>query len=160
MVEKSIEEVIGEELSLDDRRVALDFVAFLRETGVDFVRDQGYWRDKVYFLVQYHHDCVCFIAVNDPDEPENRWTVWSDDMSPAYLANDAIESELKGIAWEHVDLCGNCGSCGGGRNKLIFGKEFERVCVCTFRFDNPGINDLPFLKKMVEIRKQELLEKK
>lgn len=31
MVEKSIEEIINEELSLDDKTVALDFVAFLRE---------------------------------------------------------------------------------------------------------------------------------
>ena len=159
MIEKSIEEIINEELSSDDKIVALDFITFLRENELDFVRDRGYWRDKIYFLVQYDNECVCFISIKDPDEIENRWTVWSDDMSSTYLADNDIENALKITAWEHVDLCGHCGSCGGGRKKNIFGKEFDEVCGCTFRFDNPQRNDLKFMKKMVEIRKRELLER-
>lgn len=130
MNEKPVEEIINEELSADDRAVALDFAAFLRDNELEFVRDRGYWRDKIYFLVQYNHECVCFMAINDPDEKET--------------------------AWKHVDLCGHCGSCGGGKDKVIFGKKFDRVCGCTFRFDNPDRNDLSFMKKMVELKIREL----
>jgi len=48
-------------------------------------------------------------------------------------------------------------NCGGGRRKVIFGKEFNDVCGCTFRIDNPKNDDLPFLKKMVEIRMKEIV---
>lgn len=67
-----------------------------------------------------------------------------------------VEEEIKEIAWKQVDRCGNCGSCGGGRKKVIFGREFDGVCGCTFRVDNPGAKELLFLKKMVEIRKNEI----
>ena len=78
---------------------------------------------------------------------------------PQILQDYPIENELREIAWKHVDTCGNCGSCGGGRKKNIFGKEFDRVCVYTFRIDNPDERDLLFMKKMVEIRKEEILKK-
>ncbi|MDE7202576.1 MAG: hypothetical protein K2O91_11915 [Lachnospiraceae bacterium] len=70
-----------------------------------------------------------------------------------------MEEEVKNIAWKYVDHCGNCGSCGGGKQKIVFGKRFERVCGCTFRIDNPMATDLPFLKKMVELRKNDILNK-
>ena len=63
----------------------------------------------------------------------------------------------KKIALKHVDTCGNCGSCGGGKPKVIFGKKFDRVCGCTFRVDNPDEKELLFLKKMADIRKNEIL---
>lgn len=119
------------------------------------MKDCGYWIDKHYYLAKFYESCVCFISIKDPDEKENRWTVWSDDMD---TPDDVpIEPALREAAWKHVDFCGACGSCGGGRRKTIFGKTFENVCVCTFRFDNPEAGDLPFLKKLVDIRKRALL---
>lgn len=64
--------------------------------------------------------------------------------------------KIKETAWKHIDRCGHCGSCGGGRHKVIFGKEFNDVCGCTFRVDNPDPEDLMFLEKMAEIRKKEI----
>lgn len=158
-IEKSIEDIIIEKLDSDIQKAALEFTSFLRENGLKFLRDRGYWRDKIYFQVQYQEDCVCFIAIKDPDEKEISWTVWSDDMDSAYLTENVMEDELIQTAWEHVDFCGNCGSCGGGRKKRIFGKEFAGVCGCTFRFDDPGMNELAFMKKMVELKKRELCAK-
>ncbi|WP_124100358.1 hypothetical protein [Ruminococcus sp. Marseille-P6503] len=112
---------------------------------MEFVKDNGYWKDKIYYLIKFRDECVCFIAIKDPDEPENLWTIWSDD-SKAY-EESSVEEDIKGIAWNHVNLCGNCGSCGGGRHKIIFGRSFEKVCGCTFRIDNPKVSDLPFFKK-------------
>ena len=108
--------------------------------------------------MKYVEKCVCFIAINDPDEPENRWTVWSDDMESELLEKYPVGNEVKERAWQHIDHCGNCGSCGGGRRKVVFGREFDKVCGCTFRADNPAFDDLPFLKIMVEIRIKEIEE--
>lgn len=86
-----------------------------------------------------------------PEEPDNSWTVWSDDMDSEVLANYPIAQEIKETAYSHVDHCGMCGACGGGRKKNIFGKEFDDICGCTFRVDNPNHEDLVFLKEMVKI---------
>lgn len=68
---------------------------------------------------------VASIAINDPDEPENLWTVWSN--VNAAVRTDIMDDGIKNSAWNHIDFCGNCGSCGGGKNKIIFGKEFNRM---------------------------------
>lgn len=150
MNEPSIKDCIFGELSADDRDIVLDFVNYLEEKRLTFYKDNcECWKDKIYYWVKCGDKCVCFIAINDPDEKENRWTVWSDDMElpEEYL----VSNNIKESAWWHIDHCGNCGSCGGGRRKEVFGKIFENVCGCTFRVDNPDHNDLIFLKVMVDI---------
>ena len=63
------------------------------------------------------------------------------------LSNAPVENKVKEVAWKHIDNCGHCGSCSGGRHKVIFRKEFNDVCGCTFRIDNPTSDVLFFLKK-------------
>ena len=156
MDEKYISDFITENLSLHDKKIALDFIDFLKNQGCELIKDNGYWKNKIYYLVKWQNKYVCFIAIKDPDEPHNRWTVWSDDMSSDFLSIQEEDVSLKQSAWTHVDLCGKCGSCGGGRKKIIFGKTFDNVCGCTFRFDNPNSNDLTTLKKIAEIRIKEI----
>ena len=103
-------------------------------------------RQNIYW-VKLDDKCVCFIAIADTDEPENFWTVWSDDCKAHEDAS--VSDEIKNIGWRWVDLCGNCGSCDGGKEKVIFGKSFPSVCGCTFRIDNAVQTDLLFLKEMV-----------
>ncbi len=156
----NIKDHINRELSSADREIALDFVDFLEDNKLIFYRDTGgCWKDKIYYWVKSGDKCVCFIAINDPDEKENRWTVWSDDMASEQLEDCTEADEIKEMAWKHIDHCGNCGSCGGGRHRIIFGKEFNDVCGCTFRVDNPDRDELKFLKKMVEIRIKEIQER-
>ncbi len=150
-----IENYIEENLTDEARQTAMEVVNYLRTNEIEVVKDNGYWKDKIYYLMKRGNECVCFIAINDPDEPENLWTIWSDDST--VYEDSSVEEEIKNIAWQYVDLCGNCGSCGGGKNKIVFGKSFERVCGCTFRVDNPKAGDLPFLKKMVDLRKNDIL---
>lgn len=155
---KEIEGYIKECLEGDDREIALDFVDYLIENQMVFYKDNcDCWKDKIYYWVKFKEECVCFIAIKDCDEPENRWTVWFDE-SKAYEA-DAAEEEIKAAAWKYIDYCGHCGSCGGGAAKTVFGKNFENVCGCTFRIDNPILNDLSFMKKMTELRKNEIIAK-
>ena len=157
MIEPSIEEYICRELLLDEQEIALDFIEFLKENNLIFYKDNcDCWKNKIYYWVKLDDECVCFIAIKDPDEKDNHWTVWSDDMGSEWLEQCAVENIIKEIAWKHIDHCGHCGSCGGGQRKVIFGKEFNDVCGCTFRTDNPTSDDLFFLKKMVEIRIKEI----
>ncbi len=147
----NIENLISKELVGNDQIVANELVKYLRENNFEFYRDEcDCWKDKSYFWVKYKDDCVCFIAIKDPEEPKNRWTVWSDDICSEYLSDQSIDETLKQIALENVDECGHCGSCGGGKPKVIFGREFDAVCGCTFRFDNPKLSDLQFIKYMIE----------
>lgn len=150
MTEPNIEDYVLNELSADDRDIALDFINYLKDSRLTFYKDNcECWKDKIYYWVKCGDKCVCFIAINDPDEKDNRWTVWSDDMElpEKYPVSDSIKES----AWRHIDHCGNCGSCGGGRSKEVFGRVFDNVCGCTFRVDNPDIDDLAFLKVMVDI---------
>ena len=154
----SIETSIAEHLSGEMKQTALELTEYLKAGSLTFYRDTGNcWKNKIYYWVMYDGECVCFIAVADPDEPENHWTVWSED-SPAYETPD-VDDEIREIGWKHIGHCGSCGSCGGGKEKIIFGKRFPRVCGCTFRIDNAAQKELPFLKTMVELRLNELRKK-
>ena len=157
MTNLSIKDYICKELALTEQQIALDFVSYLENKGLTFYKDNcDCWKDKIYYWVKSGEKCVCFIAIKDPDENENHWTVWSDDMGSEWLENYLVDDRVKELAWENISHCGHCGSCGGGRRKVIFGKEFNDVCGCTFRIDNPAVDDLPFLKAMVEIRIKEI----
>lgn len=149
-MQKQIENDIKENLSGEAQTTALEFVGFLRSNNIEFYKDESScWKDKIYYHIKFNGECVAFISIRDPDEPNNLWTVWSDDCKA--FENDISDNEIKNTAWSHIDFCGRCGSCGGGKTKTVFGKEFKGVCGCTFRIDNPKQSDLPFLKKMVEI---------
>ena len=150
MTDCRIEECIIRELCSNEKETALAFVAFLREQNLVFHKDQGaYWKDKNYYWVKQNDECVCYIAVRNPDEPENRWTVWSADMESEWLENYPVNDGIRETAWKCIDCCAHCGSCSGGRRKVVFGRVFDEVCGCTFRIDNPKTEmDLTFLKTM------------
>ena len=155
---KPMETYIAEHLSGEMKETALAFADFLKEQNLTFYRDTcECWKDKIYYWVKRNGECVCFIAVADPDEPENHWTVWSEDSS--CYENADVCGDVRNTGWKYVGHCGNCGSCGGGKEKTIFGKRFPRVCGCTFRIDNAVREDLPFLKTMVNLRLDELRKK-
>lgn len=157
-MEKQIENYIEEYLDGDAKKVATEFVSFLREVNVEFYKDNcPCWRDKVYYWLKYGSACVGFLAIKDPDEPENLWTVWCDDGNTDWSLTHGMDDALIRIGHANIDYCGFCGSCGGGRTRVILGRSFDNVCNCTFRFDNPTGKDLPFIKRMVEIRKNDIL---
>ena len=154
MMTKQIEDYIRENLKGKLQITALEFVAFLRKKNICFYKDNSFcWKNKIYYWIKFKNECIAFIAIKDPDEPDNLWTVWSEDSS-AYK-NASVSDEIKNIGWQYVNHCGSCGSCGGGKKKIIFGKSFPQVCGCTFRIDNATQEELPFLKTMVDLRIKE-----
>lgn len=161
MTDSGIEAHIRRELPPEDQETALAFTRFLTDSRLEFHRDDStYWKSRIYYWVRSGEECVCFIAIRNPDEPQNHWTVWSADMASEQLAKAPADDSMKAIAWKHVGHCGRCGSCGGGRRRVIFGRAFDDVCGCTFRIDNPGQDALPFLKEMIKLRIGEIRSRK
>jgi len=157
MTETKIEAYIKKMFIGNDLQNALEFVAFLRENGMIFERGTGYWADKLYWMIKYHNGYVCFILIDN--EKINDWIIWSDDSGSECFTDFSINEHMKKIAWENVDFCGNCGSCehSGGTSKIIFGKNFDKVCITTFKFINPNDENLNCLKELVQIRMKGIL---
>ncbi len=116
---------------------------------------KGYWEDKLYWLVDYKGVSVCHILINGYEE--GHWTIWSDESDSNSFEDFPLDEHLKEIAWKNVDFCGNCGYCTGGTHKTVFGKEFDNVCRTTMIFSNPNAETLEFMKKMVLIRKHDII---
>ena len=131
MAEQEIERIIGEALKGEARKNALDFVAFLRENEMLLERGRGYWEDKLYWLIKYKNEYVCFMLIDGSGEKvePGGWTVWFDDGESGCFGHFPLDEPMREIAWENVDFCGNCGGCnrGAGTCKMIFGKEFDSV---------------------------------
>ena len=133
---KQIETYIEEHLSGNMKQNAIDFVKHLRKNDLTFYRDTcDCWKDKIYYWVKLGNECVCFIAIADPDEPDNLWTVWSDDSS-AYK-NASVSDEIKNIGWQYVNHCGSCGSCGGGKKKSFSERVFHKFADAPLELTTP-----------------------
>ena len=52
MAEKYISDYITENLSSHDKEIALDFVDFLKSQNCEFIKDNGYWKNKIYYLIK------------------------------------------------------------------------------------------------------------
>lgn len=131
----------------------MNFVDFLENNGLNFHRDSSEcWSDKLYYWRKYKDACVCFISIKGPDEPQNLWAVWTDDIKSEWLDKCEVNDERKELAWKHIDHCVRCGSCRGGQRKVIFGRGYKTVCGCTFRVDNSSIEGLEFIKKILKLR--------
>ena len=162
MTEKSVEEVLGETLHGDIQQIAKELVVYLRANDMDFEPGKGYWENQLYWMVKYQGEYICYILVNGTGAEEKfaPFTVWSDDSSSAWYEAFPLDKAMKELAWKHVDFCENCGgSCSPGKNKIIFGKEFHHVCRTTMRFINPDFTELACIKKMVEIRRKDVLKR-
>jgi hypothetical protein len=159
MNSQSVESHINKSLTGVAAQNALDLVAYLEEQNMQFeLSTTDYWRDKQYWYVKYQNKFVGFILINgynpvkDETEPEG-WVFWSDNYNSSLFADFTLEESTKEIAYKHVDI----GTCGGGLTVNLFGQVFTPVCNgTTFRFDNPNIEELVALKKLVDIRKLDI----
>jgi hypothetical protein len=161
MPEPKIDNFIDKVLTGETQKNALEFASYLRANEMLFVRGKGYWEDKLYWMIKYKDEYVCFILINGSGSEEKfaPWTIWSDDSDSNWFEYFPLDEPMKEIAWRNVDACGNCGGCDnpGGSRKTIFGKEFNNVCRTTMRFINPDTEALECVEIMVEIRKNDIL---
>lgn len=149
MLNKEIKNIIGEV-----SKNALDFFVYLVVCGMEIERGKGYWTDKLYWIVNYKDQSVCYVLISD-DKDKESWIIWSDDSGSNCFADYKINITLQEIGWKHIDFCGKCCGCDspGGKTKRVFGKDFDNVCRTTMKFINPNKEELNFVKKMIKIRK-------
>jgi hypothetical protein len=157
MFTQKVSEYIGNALTGETRQNAADFFEYLIRSEIKLDRGKGYWEDKLYWMAKYKGEYVCFVLINDGTDKTEPigWVIWLDGGGENWSDNSALDERTKEIAWEHVDICGNCGGCAhpGGSYKTIFGKGFDNVCVTAMRFDNPDAETIECVKKLVELRK-------
>lgn len=166
MPNQKIENVISTLLTDDARKNALDFIAHLRAEGIPIEESENYWE------ISYRDESVCFLWINGSNEMPGPWTIWSAQVPGAWAfwedgeaggsyGDFPIEDEMRKIAWANINVCGNCGGCGknGGRRKTVLGKEFDNLCKSALAFTNPDVKALYCAKKMIDIRKNEILKK-
>ncbi len=159
VTQHNIKDVITEVFKGSEKSKLLEFVDFLKSNDMEFERGTGYWENQLYFMVKYHNEYVCFILINGTGDESDLapLTIWSDDSGSKWYENYPIKVHQKEIAWSNVDFCVSCGACGGGICKNIFGRTFNNVCRTTMRFVNPDEKTLEFIKRIVEIRKNDII---
>jgi hypothetical protein len=156
---KTIETCIAENFAGDLRNDAADFVAFCRANGMEFVRGGGYWKDKMYWYVNYNGESVCYIAINE--HTDNTCVVWSDDSGRQWFSDCDTDERTKNIAWRNVNVCDNpdaCGACPAkkGTPMTVFGKEYGSVCLTSFSFVNPNAETVECMKTLFGIRMKDI----
>ncbi|MBE6936677.1 MAG: hypothetical protein E7458_09355 [Ruminococcaceae bacterium] len=154
----ALKNVLETRLAGEHLDAALQFAAYLEERGLRLSKDQSlFWREKQYYHVTYRDAFVCYLSIADPDDPDHAWTVYSVN-SPSYASAEVTDA-VRETGWRYVDFCRYCGSCGGGRPRTVFGRRFDEVCGCTFRVDDAGTAELPFLREMVRLRMEDIDQK-
>lgn len=159
MPTQGMEHFIKNVLTGDSQKNALHLAAYLKANELSLARGSGYWADKLYWVVTYHGECVCYVLLNDPTQKTEPWIIWSDDNGSNWYSDFPLDEALKELAWKHVDFCVNCGgACSPKTHKIIFGKAFRNVCRTTMRFIDPDAETLACVKKMIDIRKFDILQ--
>jgi len=161
MSEHGIEYFINETLTGETQRNALELAAYLRTSEMSLERQTiGYWADKIYFICNYKGESVCYIAINEFDD--GAWYITFDDSGTNWFEDFPLDEQTKEIVWKNVDICESyCGGCGnpdGGTPKKIFGKEFDKVCLVTMKFENPNAEEVECMKKLFEVRRNYILK--
>ena len=83
-----IDDYIRNTLTGEARKTAIDFLNFLLNGDFQFERGKGYWADKLYWMVKYKDEYVCFVLINGDEN--GQWVVWSDDSGWSTLCNATI----------------------------------------------------------------------
>lgn len=164
MPAKRIEDVINDVLKGDAQQNALDFVAYLRANDIPIQESEAYWD------IQYKGKSVCFLWIDGADQAPGPWTIWSDQEPGTWInwpegdgssvhKDFALNEHTKEIVWAHVNHCASCGSdCSPGKRKTVLGKAFDNLCGSALAFANPDAEALECAKKMVDMRKRDIVE--
>ena len=142
-ISKTYEDYIKDKLSNDIQKNALDFAAFLRanDFSTEWNDEHNGWQiihqGKIIVFSTVCDDNVFAIVFNSCD--------FSDGCS--------VDNDLKEFAWKHAAICPT--SCGGteickmSQKGMIFGKEYENICVAPLECFNLDANELEKVQKLI-----------
>ena len=148
MSNQKTEDIMNNVLSGDVLKNALDFAAFLKENELTVNEAE----------ISYQGKAVCYMHLDGGEDYPSPWTIWTEGDYSCERKDIPVSEPLKEIAWANVNICGSCGGiCAPGTRKTIFGKDFDNVCNADMAFYKPDAEALECVKKLVEIRKNDIL---
>jgi len=145
-----IEDDLAATLTGDRLKNAQQFIAFMKENGMTLHQEHS-------TAFEYNGEWVCII-ITMPIGGEPGWVIFDNPLTSKF-DDFPVDEHLKGFAWEHVNICTTCGGSSGcgsqpGRDKIIFGKEFNNVCTSEVAFWNPDGDALSKIMQMISIWKK------
>jgi hypothetical protein len=175
-----IEEEAKTYLKGDNLRISLDLFVYLKESGRTWVLSEHH--PEFYFM----GDLTCLIAymksaldeatvekmqrmIEDAGnrwvyDPSSSWNIccWQHDDDIYEPDGLAVDEDLKEVTKANGCKCIRCGGCGapGGIRRTVFGKEFDNACCNVFQFANPDNEMLDYIKKLMELQKHIIAERK
>jgi hypothetical protein len=147
MSDREIKSIIHEALSGEALKNALEFTEFLKANEAVAGGEHG--------EVAYKGKALCYMHFGGEEEP-GPWTVWTvGDYSGEGVS---LDERLKKIAHENVNICASCGcDCSPGSKKIIFGKEFDKVCGgAVMAFHMPNAEESECIKKLLAMRMSDI----
>jgi len=147
-----IEDMISEYLDNGMKKLALDFVDFLRTNkvqlrlivNVNSLFWKAYYKSKVV--------CALKIANNSWTISPINWPLTQCDYSSGYdrIINDV---KLKKAMWNNINYCKGCNKKDIPVRASVFGKEFDNVCwMVNVNFIDPDADAVKCAKIIAEQR--------
>jgi hypothetical protein len=148
------EEYIKENLIGDTQQNALNFVRHLASIGMT----SGGSANDGQFIYKGVKVCNTYFGNSKYTGYPEPWTIWTEGEYSEEIESIPFNDRMKEIAWANVHNCDeNCPNrntwCSAGQRKIIFGREFDNVCVSVMGFTNPDTEAVECTKKLMEIRK-------
>jgi len=130
---------------------ALDFAEYLKANEMIYT--------GIHCEIHYKDKCACYIYFDASCKFHSPWSIWTEGDYDSEHDDVSISECMKEIAQANVWHCLRCGNpCSPGKRAVIFGKEFENVCNAIMMFRNPDGETLECVKKLVDMRKNDILK--
>jgi len=175
-----IEEETRTYLSGDNLRIALDFIAYLRESGRTWVlsdyHPEFYYMGELTCLIAYRKSALDKATIRKlrrkikkagnrfEYDPSSSWNIccWQheDDIyePDGFPADEGLKEFARANVWKCI-RCGGCDAPGGGC-RTVFGKEYDNACCNVFQLANPDDEMLEHIKKLMELQKHIIAERR
>ena len=142
------EAIFKEHLNGDALKNALDFDAYMRESGMPRSNEPAYAGSYGY---HYLGECVCVIAFPHTFWNDSGWSIHTFDILIKHNGEYdelPVDDHIKELVWENMRKCLNeCGCGNPGHSFKVYGKEFNNYCFHTPEFKSPNSEEV---KKIVE----------
>ena len=161
---KKTEDFLRDALRGGMLRNALDFVAYLKESGRTC--KISVYPNSVHPMFHYMGEFTClFACFKDNSDQSDQWFIccWEGECDLYEPDGFPMDESLKEFARENVKKCFNCGGCDaplGPVRRTIFGKEYDDACCNIFHFHNPDCETLEKIIKLMELQKHVIAESK